>query len=111
MNLKRSAVIVVSILVAGAGLLFAQANYFGSGLSGKLIKSAADGSAVAAVAGTDYNAPPAVGAIGYATGAGGAVTQITGRTTGVTLSKLCGTITTINSSFGFGVHAEFTVTD
>ncbi len=49
--------------------------------------------------------------IGYATGAGGAVTQITSRATGVTLSKLCGTITTDTTSLAAGAEAEFTVTN
>ena len=49
--------------------------------------------------------------IGYATGTGGAVTQITSRTTGVTLNKLTGKITTDNTSLGAELSAEFTVTN
>ena len=49
--------------------------------------------------------------IGYATGAGEAVTQATNRTTGVTLSKTTGTITTNNASLAAEVAAEFTVTN
>lgn len=49
--------------------------------------------------------------IGYATGAGGAVTQITSRATGVTLSKMSGTITTINTSLAALAVATFTVTN
>lgn len=48
---------------------------------------------------------------GYASGAGGAVTQITNRTTGVTLSKLCGSITTDATSLAAGAEAKFTVTN
>lgn len=50
---------------------------------------------------------------GYATGAGvgGTVTQITTRATGVTLSKLCGQITTDTTSLAAGVEATFTVTN
>lgn len=51
------------------------------------------------------------GSIGYATGAGGAVTQATNRTTGVTLSKLSGQITTNNASLAAEVAAVFTVTN
>ena len=51
------------------------------------------------------------GSIGYATGAGGAVTQATSRTTGVTLSKMSGTITTDTSSLAAEAAAEFTVTN
>ena len=53
----------------------------------------------------------ATGGIGYATGAGGAVTQATDRTTGVTLNKICGTITTHNASLAAGAEATFTVTN
>jgi len=49
--------------------------------------------------------------IGYATGAGGAVTQATNRTTGVTLNKVSGTITTNNASLAAEAAAEFTVTN
>jgi hypothetical protein len=49
--------------------------------------------------------------IGYATGAGGAVTQITSRTTGVTLSKVSGTIQTDTSSLAAEASANFTVTN
>lgn len=49
--------------------------------------------------------------VGYATGAGGAVTQATNRTTPVTLSKVCGTITTDDTSLAAGAAATFTVTN
>lgn len=49
--------------------------------------------------------------IGYGTGAGGAVTQATNRTTGVTLNKLSGTITTNNASLAAEAAAVFTVTN
>ncbi len=49
--------------------------------------------------------------IGYATGAGGAVTQITNRSTGVTLSKPCGTITTDATSLAAAGEATFIVTN
>lgn len=54
---------------------------------------------------------PTGGGIGYATGAGGAVTQATDRTTGVTISKLSGQITTNNASLAAETAAEFTVTN
>lgn len=44
-------------------------------------------------------------------GPGGAVTQATDRTTGVTLNKLCGAITTNNASLAAEAAAEFTVTN
>lgn len=53
----------------------------------------------------------ATAGVGYATGAGGAVTQATNRTTGVTLSKVTGTITTHTASLAAGATAKFTVTN
>lgn len=48
--------------------------------------------------------------LGYATGAGGAVTQASSRTTGVTLSKVCGAITLVSAA-GSATPATFTVTN
>jgi hypothetical protein len=48
--------------------------------------------------------------VGYATGAGGAVTQLTSRTTGVTLDKTTGAIT-LFSAAGSATAATFTVTN
>lgn len=48
--------------------------------------------------------------LGYGTGAGGAVTQITSRTTGVTLSKNTGAITLVSAA-GSATPASFTVTN
>ncbi len=54
---------------------------------------------------------PAAG-IGYTGTAGGtAVTQITDRTTGVTINGLSGKITTINTSLAAEASAVFTVTN
>lgn len=50
------------------------------------------------------------GGVGYATGAGGAVTQTTSRTTGVTLDRVCGAIT-LFSVAGSATFASFTVTN
>jgi hypothetical protein len=51
-----------------------------------------------------------VAGIGYATGAGGTVTQATSRTTGVTLNKTTGAIT-LFSAAGSATAATFTVTN
>jgi hypothetical protein len=48
---------------------------------------------------------------GYATGAGGAVTQITNASTGVTLSKPCGQITTVALTTAGAAEERFTVTN
>lgn len=50
------------------------------------------------------------GGIGYDTGAGGAVTQATSRTTGVTLNKIAGAITLVSAA-GSTTPATFTVTN
>jgi hypothetical protein len=51
-----------------------------------------------------------IGGIGYATGAGGTVTQITSRTTGVTLNKITGAITLVSAA-GSVAWQSFTVTN
>lgn len=67
------------------------------------------GAGISSTAGLTSSSPTA--GIGYATGAGGTVTQITSRTTGVTLNKISGTIITDVSSLAAGAEAEFTVTN
>ena len=52
----------------------------------------------------------ATAGIGYDTGAGGTVTQITSRTTGVTLNKASGAITLVSAA-GSTTAATFTVTN
>lgn len=56
------------------------------------------------------SASPDVG-IGYSTGAGGSVTQGVGRTTGVTLNTITGSITTDTASLAAEASANFTVTN
>ncbi len=50
-------------------------------------------------------------AIGYSAGAGGAVTQATNKSTGVTLNKLCGTITMNGAALAAAAIVTFTVTN
>lgn len=52
----------------------------------------------------------ATAGVGYATGAGGAVTQATSRTTGVTVNKAAGAITLVSAA-GSTTPASFTVTN
>lgn len=47
---------------------------------------------------------------GYQTGSGGAVTQASSRTTGVTLNNVCGQITLVSAA-GSATAASFTVTN
>lgn len=53
----------------------------------------------------------ATGLVGYGAGAGGAVTQITSITTGVTLSKPTGQITTVAATTAAAAEETFTVTN
>jgi len=53
----------------------------------------------------------ASGGIGYATGAGGVVTQATSKSTGVTLDKVCGTITMHNATLTHQTPVAFTLTN
>ena len=49
--------------------------------------------------------------IGYTSGLGGAVTQTTSKSTGVTLNKPCGAITTHNAALADAAEVTFTVTN
>lgn len=51
------------------------------------------------------------GGIGYATGAGGTVTQATSKSTGVTLNKIVGEITMNNATLNAGIIVSFTLTN
>jgi len=53
----------------------------------------------------------ATAGVGYATGAGGTVTQATNKTTGVTLNKVCGQITMAAGTINAGAEATFAVTN
>jgi hypothetical protein len=68
---------------------------------------------IGAATGTSLTATGAIvstgtGGVGYATGAGGAVTQLTSRTTSVTINKRCGAITMFSAA-GSATAATFTV--
>ena len=51
------------------------------------------------------------GGIGYATGAGGTVTQVTSKSTGVTLSKFSGDITMASAALAADTAVSFTLTN
>jgi hypothetical protein len=53
----------------------------------------------------------ATAGIGYATGAGGTETQLTSKSTGVTLDKICGTITMHNAQLNRDTAVSFTLTN
>ena len=79
---------------------------FGTGASGTTEKIVASTTTSLGLT----SASPSAG-VGYTTGAGGAVTQITSRATGVTLSKITGQITTDTTSLAAEASAKFTVTN
>lgn len=64
------------------------------------------GSSVRAYASTTLG-----GGLGYATGAGGSVTQATSKSTGVTCNAYCGTITMNDASLNDATSVAFTLTN
>ena len=115
--------------VASPSILFGEENAQGGlndgiyGTSGPGVGISINGVAVAVVtaatlavtgaitATTSIKSSGATQGIGYATGAGGAVTQDTNRTTGVTLNTITGTITTSSASLAAEASADFVVTN
>ena len=87
------------------------------------LKGNVDGSGAVQVGGSDaitidtslntthQGASLSVGATGYTTGAGGAVTQLTSKATGVTLNKLTGQITMNNAALAATTIVSFTLTN
>lgn len=55
--------------------------------------------------------PSATAGIGYSTGAGGSVTQITSKSTGVTLNNICGQVIMHNASLAAGASVGFVLTN
>ena len=51
------------------------------------------------------------GNLGYATGTGGSVTQITNKSTAVILNKVCGEVVMVNSALGALSGVAFTLTN
>lgn len=68
-----------------------------------------DNTAVAAVSTGGILTKSAAAGIGYATGAGGAVTQATSASTAVTLNKPCGQITTVALTTAAAAEEAFVV--
>jgi hypothetical protein len=60
---------------------------------------------------TTIRSSGATSGVGYTTGAGGTVTQDTGKSTGVTLNKVCGTITLQGGALAADTAVTFTVTN
>lgn len=65
----------------------------------------------AVTAASSVKSTSATAGVGYGTGAGGAVTQATSASTGVTLNTITGRITTVALTTAAGAEEEFTVTN
>lgn len=74
----------------------------------KLVVTASSGAVVSA---SSVKSSSASAGVGYATGAGGTVTQATSKSTGVTLSKISGEIVLNNEELADAAIATFTVTN
>ena len=93
-----------------------QINFGGTAnLNGQTLVSGANnivnagGSVVAPVTNAGAITSTGSAGVGYATGAGGTVTQATSRTTAVTLNKICGSITLFSKTTTAGLADVFTV--
>jgi len=95
-------------LVARDELVFATG---GAGLYGSAIDRGRVGSTGDLLWKHSVKSNNATAGVGYATGAGGTVTQITNKATGVTLNKACGQITMNNATLNAGVAVTFTLTN
>lgn len=58
-----------------------------------------------------FKSTSATAGVGYATGAGGAVTQATNKSTGVELNTVCGAITMNNANLNTATSVSFTLTN
>lgn len=70
----------------------------------------ADGTVAVATAGQVKSSSPSAG-VGYATGAGGTVTQATSKATGVTLNTMCGAITMNAAALAANTTVSFILTN
>lgn len=77
--------------------------------AGKVSGSAITSGNIASSGG--FTSSSATAGIGYATGAGGTVTQATSKTTGVTLNNITGRITLSNASLAAATIVSFTLTN
>jgi len=75
------------------------------------IGTGTDPGAGAILASKSVKSKDATAGIGYATGAGGTVTQATNKATGVTLNTACGAITMNNAALAAGTIVSFVLTN
>ncbi len=76
---------------------------------GQILQALSNTGTIAATGSVTSSSPTA--GMGYATGAGGTVTQATSKSTGVTMNKVAGQITMNNAALGAGSEVTFTVTN
>lgn len=95
---------------SSAGLISIEPNSLGSVWQFDASGNFKDMGTHSITAGSSIKSTGATAGIGYGTGAGGAVTQATSRTTGVTLNTVTGDIT-LFSAAGSATAASFTVTN
>lgn len=76
---------------------------------GNLISALTNPPGVASTGGVTSSS--ATAGMGYATGAGGTITQATSKSTTVVLNKVAGAITMNNAALNAGIEVSFTVTN
>jgi hypothetical protein len=106
--------------VANADITFASAislstTLFSCSVAASFSSSVSAGTSVSATtsvsAGTSIKSTSTSAGVGYATGAGGAQTQSTSKSTGVTLNNICGQITMNAASLAAATSVSFTLTN
>lgn len=107
---------VNSILVTGShtnGLNLSGGTFSGSSILAPnfSVSSAGAVAATSAAVSGAIKSSSSSGGVGYATGAGGTITQATSKSTGVTLNRPVGQITTNNAALAAGAVVLFTVTN
>jgi hypothetical protein len=112
-NTAYTVTLPAAVSVGTSGIQGYSANVITFGATGtyRFAFSSADSGTTIAI--YDLNRPLLAGAglgVGFVAGAGGAVTQLSSRTTGVTLNKKCGAIT-LYSTAGSASYLSFTVTN
>lgn len=105
LNLSAGA-LTCGALTAGAASVASLSSAGAAGVASLASTGAITGASVASTGAVTSSSDTA--GVGYATGAGGTVTQATNRTTAVTLDKICGSITMFTAA-GSATAASFTV--
>lgn len=92
-------------------LVFADSPTFTTALTAAAPTFTGTTTAATITASSSIKSSSASAGIGYATGAGGTVTQLSSKATGVTLNAITGQITTHNSNLGGTSQTGFTLTN